>query len=52
MQLQIIFLQKIGMKFIENYKDKVGAIWKWWQLENPNKINISENSNELNFRYG
>jgi|UPI0004B78EED ribosomal-protein-alanine N-acetyltransferase len=45
-------LQKIGMKFIENYKDKVGAIWKWWQLENSNKINISENSNELNFRYG
>lgn len=45
-------LQKIGMKFIENYTDKDGANWKWWQMENPNKINISENSNKLNFKFG
>jgi len=31
-------LQKIGMTFIENYLDKDGALWKWWQKENPNKI--------------
>ena len=27
-------LQKIGMKFIENYPDNNGVIWKWWQMEN------------------
>ncbi len=27
-------LEKIGMKFMENYPDKDGVIWKWWQLEN------------------
>ena len=45
-------LQKIGMKFIENYVDKVGANWKWWQMENLNKIDISKNLNELKFRFG
>ena len=40
-------LQKIGMKFIENYVDNEGANWKWWQMENPNKIDNSENLNEL-----
>jgi RimJ/RimL family protein N-acetyltransferase len=45
-------LQKIGMKFIENYVDKEGANWKWWQMENPNKIDISKNLNELKFRFG
>lgn len=28
-------LQKVGMKFMEDYPDKDGVIWKWWQLENP-----------------
>ena len=28
-------LQKIGMKFMEDYPDKDGVIWKWWQMENP-----------------
>ncbi len=27
-------LQKVGMKFMEDYLDKNGVIWKWWQLEN------------------
>jgi ribosomal-protein-alanine N-acetyltransferase len=27
-------LQKVGMKFIEDYPDKEGVIWKWWQMEN------------------
>jgi [ribosomal protein S5]-alanine N-acetyltransferase len=27
-------LEKIGMNFMENYPDKDGVIWKWWQLEN------------------
>lgn len=31
-------LQKIGMNFIEDYPDKEGVIWKWWQLENPTII--------------
>ena len=31
-------LQKVGMKFMENYLDKDGVIWKWWQMENPNKL--------------
>lgn len=31
-------LQKVGLKFIENYFDKEGLIWKWWQMENPNKL--------------
>ncbi len=26
-------LQKIGMNFMENYPDKDGITWKWWQLE-------------------
>lgn len=26
-------LQKVGMKFMEDYPDKDGVIWKWWQLE-------------------
>lgn len=28
-------LSKIGMQFVENYIDKDGAIWKWWQMKNP-----------------
>ena len=28
-------LQKIGMKFIEDYTDNNGVMWKWWQMENP-----------------
>jgi RimJ/RimL family protein N-acetyltransferase len=31
-------LQKVGMKFMENYLDKDCEIWKWWQMENPNKL--------------
>lgn len=27
-------LQKVGMKFMEDYPDNDGVIWKWWQLEN------------------
>lgn len=30
-------LQKIGMNFIEDYLDKDGIAWKWWQMNNPNK---------------
>lgn len=26
-------LQKVGMNFIEDYLDKEGILWKWWQLE-------------------
>ena len=26
-------LQKVGMNFMEDYPDKDGIIWKWWQLE-------------------
>lgn len=26
-------LQKIGMKDMENYPDKDGVIWKWWQMK-------------------
>ena len=29
-------LQKVGMNFIEDYPDKEGVIWKWWQLEKSN----------------
>lgn len=28
-------LSKCGMQFMENYPDKDGVIWKWWQLNNP-----------------
>lgn len=28
-------LQKVGMNFMEDYQDKDGNPWKWWQLENP-----------------
>lgn len=28
-------LQKVGMKFMEDYPDNDGVIWKWWQMENP-----------------
>ncbi len=28
-------LQKVGMKFMEDYPDKDGVYWKWWQMENP-----------------
>jgi len=31
-------LQKVGMKFMENYLDKDGVIWKWWQMENSIKL--------------
>ena len=27
-------LSKCGMKLMEDYPDKDGVIWKWWQLEN------------------
>jgi RimJ/RimL family protein N-acetyltransferase len=27
-------LQKVGMNFVEDYLDKEGVLWKWWQLEN------------------
>ena len=27
-------LHKVGMKFMEDYPDKDGVIWKWWQMEN------------------
>ncbi|WP_284652580.1 GNAT family N-acetyltransferase [Flavobacterium terrisoli] len=30
-------LEKIGMSFIENYPDKDGVIWNWWQMKNPNR---------------
>ena len=30
-------LQKVGMNFMEDYLDKDGVIWKWWQMENPLK---------------
>jgi RimJ/RimL family protein N-acetyltransferase len=30
-------LQKVGMNLMENYPDKDGVIWKWWQMENPLK---------------
>ncbi len=30
-------LQKVGMVFMEDYLDKDGMPWKWWQIENPNK---------------
>lgn len=26
-------LQKVGMQFMEDYLDKEGVVWKWWQLE-------------------
>ncbi len=26
-------LQKVGFDFIEDYPDKDGVIWKWWQFE-------------------
>jgi len=26
-------LQKAGMNFMEDYLDKDGVLWKWWQLE-------------------
>ncbi len=29
-------MKKIGMNFIEDYYDKDGNPWKWWQLKNPN----------------
>ncbi|WP_333878983.1 GNAT family N-acetyltransferase [Flavobacterium sp.] len=28
-------LEKIGMHLMEDYTDKDGALWKWWQMENP-----------------
>lgn len=30
-------LQKVGMNFIEDYLDKDGIPWNWWQMENPNR---------------
>jgi RimJ/RimL family protein N-acetyltransferase len=29
-------LQKVGMTFMEDYLDKDGILWKWWQMNNPN----------------
>lgn len=30
-------LQKVGMNFIDDYLDKDGVLWKWWQMNNPSK---------------
>ncbi len=30
-------LQKVGMDFVQDYLDKDGVLWKWWQMENPKK---------------
>jgi len=30
-------LTKTGMQFVEDYPDKDGVIWKWWQMKNPLK---------------
>jgi RimJ/RimL family protein N-acetyltransferase len=27
-------LQKVGLKFMEDYPDEHGVTWKWWQMEN------------------
>ena len=27
-------LKKVGMQFMEDYLDKDGVLWKWWQMEN------------------
>ena len=32
-------LQKVGMSFMEDYFDKDGVSWKWWQMENNNLYN-------------
>jgi RimJ/RimL family protein N-acetyltransferase len=29
-------LEKNGMQFMQDYPDKEGVIWKWWQLKNNN----------------
>ena len=31
-------LEKVGMKFIEEYFDEHGVLWKWWQMENYFKL--------------
>jgi len=31
-------LQKVGMTFMEDYLDKDGILWKWWQMNNPNTL--------------
>lgn len=28
-------LKKVGMNFMEDYLDKEGVLWKWWQMNNP-----------------
>ena len=30
-------LAKAGMVFMEDYPDAAGVLWKWWQMNNPNK---------------
>lgn len=30
-------LQKVGMTFMQDYPDKDGVYWKWWQMESPLK---------------
>jgi len=30
-------LQKVGMQWVEDYLDKDGVLWKWWQMNNPNQ---------------
>lgn len=30
-------LQKVGLVLLEEYLDKDGNPWKWWQMENTNK---------------
>ncbi len=34
-------LQKVGMKFMEDYPDDDGVIWKWWQMGNSKLENLS-----------
>jgi RimJ/RimL family protein N-acetyltransferase len=40
-------LQKVGMNFMENYLDKDGVLWKWWQLLRT-KYEINGTSINLN----
>jgi [ribosomal protein S5]-alanine N-acetyltransferase len=36
-------LQKVGMKFMEDYPDTNGVIWKWWQMDNTDfKLNNND----------
>jgi RimJ/RimL family protein N-acetyltransferase len=37
-------LEKVGFTFIENYPDKDGVIWKWWQMKNDGFYNFLNKS--------